>query len=283
MKCKYCGEKAEVKSYRSRSGQVSSEIVCLLCNNKTNQQLAMANLELILTEIELNGSKEESLYNVFVNKELDIFAEEIGTNNVIQYRFTENVEDIKRDHRVEILLSRLGKVEATDEVSLGDIFMYGKHTEVVLQDLQSVIDLKSKMLRFVFNDETFNINLGDGKGDLGDYWGTITLKDETQKDFNFSWEGYSEGSYPSLSIYGLLRGEDGDEGTLTIDTSSDTPVNIILVFGTEDDYFEEVKIDSFRVRFISYIDVEAINREEANKIVESMEIDMNDLNIESLI
>ena len=159
MKCKYCGEKAEVKSYRSRSGQVSSEIVCLLCDNKTNQQLAMENLELILTEIELNGSKEGTLYNIFVNKDSHFLAEELGTNNVIEYKLINTFENIVKHDRLEILEYRLAKVHAKDEVNLGDIFMHGKHVEVVLKDLQGTIDLKFKKLSFVFNDELFNTKI----------------------------------------------------------------------------------------------------------------------------
>lgn len=38
-KCKYCDNEAELKSYRERSGQVSSEIVCYECHYKTNEEL----------------------------------------------------------------------------------------------------------------------------------------------------------------------------------------------------------------------------------------------------
>ena len=35
-RCKYCSNLAEMKGYRERNGQVSSEIVCRDCNDKVN-------------------------------------------------------------------------------------------------------------------------------------------------------------------------------------------------------------------------------------------------------
>lgn len=39
MNCKYCNEKAVIKSYRGRNGQTSSEFVCLDCHYLDNKQV----------------------------------------------------------------------------------------------------------------------------------------------------------------------------------------------------------------------------------------------------
>jgi len=39
-KCKYCDNVAEIKGYRERDGQTSSELVCLDCNSLTNEGIA---------------------------------------------------------------------------------------------------------------------------------------------------------------------------------------------------------------------------------------------------
>ncbi len=38
MDCKYCNEKAVVKSYRNRNGQTNKENVCLDCHYLDNEQ-----------------------------------------------------------------------------------------------------------------------------------------------------------------------------------------------------------------------------------------------------
>ncbi len=103
-----------------------------------------------------------------------------------------------------------------------------------MKNNQGILNLTEKKIYFKFNDEDFVMDLTEG--DLHDSWNSFTTKDGVVRDLNFTWEGYSEGEKPYLTIYEL---RDNGDGTWSTDTYSGTGVSVkfIKVIGTEGEYF----------------------------------------------
>jgi len=95
----------------------------------------IAQQELILEEVYLSDDSNEE-------NPVDVYAEQLDGGKIIsvcrnsgKMRFWELVgsqDEISKNHREEILNYRLAIVSEEDEVSLGDIFMYGKFTKEIL-------------------------------------------------------------------------------------------------------------------------------------------------------
>lgn len=103
----------------------------------------MAKLELIETEIELKYIDTDNVFNIYLCKEtLNIFAKEITEEKprTLQFRVIQilkdeytnvyknnkaNLDYLMSFYRHEYLTYRLGKYTSEDEVTIGDVFMYG--------------------------------------------------------------------------------------------------------------------------------------------------------------
>ena len=102
--------------------------------------------ELILEDIFLFDDKEEKDPNdVLCNSDADdfpiIFGVSKDNERVRIWKLSEPQSVIEKKYRYEILKSRLGKVTADDEVSLGDIFMYGKfNKELTMTEYLKLIE-----------------------------------------------------------------------------------------------------------------------------------------------
>ncbi len=86
---------------------------------------------LILEDIELNdvNANEYSTYNVSVkyyNQKPVFFAKENNGTQILKFELSGNHKIIAKNFRKVILEYRLGKFTDEDEVTLADIFMYGK-------------------------------------------------------------------------------------------------------------------------------------------------------------
>jgi hypothetical protein len=89
-------------------------------------------MHLILEDIELNQARanEDNTFNVYLkcktsSKPIFVAVENNGTQR-FTYELSGNHKIIAKNFRKPILQYRLGKVTDEDEVTLADIFMYGK-------------------------------------------------------------------------------------------------------------------------------------------------------------
>lgn len=126
IKCCYCGFQSEPCDFPDFHYQELEEEI--------NHVLLPSNVELILEEVFLDEDETETdPVNVFCigeTKRPRIFTQ--NTNGkVVEYKLLVDQDVISKELRDEILKYRLGKVTAEDEVSLGDIFMYGKFVEKI--------------------------------------------------------------------------------------------------------------------------------------------------------
>ena len=105
-------------------------------------------MTLIESDIELRGFEGEDNFNIYLCEEtLNIWAKGKikGKSCEIQFRVKEfyggefkddsknnkaTIERLKVDYRYEYLTSRLGRYTKDDEVSIGDIFMYGHYEKI---------------------------------------------------------------------------------------------------------------------------------------------------------
>lgn len=131
-----------------------------------------------------------------------------------------------------------------------------------------------KTFTFSFEEQKFTVDLTEA--DLHDNWNSIQTKDRVL-DFNFSWQEEEE---PNVTLYEL---EVDGLGNLSIlyHPSHNLPIENII--GTEDEYFKEVIKESYRIKFLGYIDVEADSLEMAQEVVQTMGVDFNEVYVETLI
>jgi proline dehydrogenase len=83
--------------------------------------------EKILSDIELReNTTNENTFEVWFDKADKTFLarENNGVRSYL-YRLKDDVENITKQHRNEILEYRLGRVTKHDEVTIADIFMHG--------------------------------------------------------------------------------------------------------------------------------------------------------------
>ena len=104
-----------------------------------------------------------------------------------------------------------------------------------MKNNQAILNLSEKKINFKFNGEDFIMDLTEG--DLHDNWNSFETKDGVIRDLNFTWNGFSEGEKPYLTVYEL---RDNGDGTWSTDSFSGTDVSIkiIEVIGTEGEYFD---------------------------------------------
>ena len=98
----------------------------------------VTNQELILEDVFLSGdTNEETPMAILCNSDVRdfpiMFAISKDDKIVRFWELTEGQSIIEVKYREEILKYRLGKVTKEDEVSLGDIFMEGKHTREITE------------------------------------------------------------------------------------------------------------------------------------------------------
>ena len=95
----------------------------------------MRNLELILEDVELiDNTTNDNTFDVCYDnntKLIHAFENDVDEPREFVYKLIADQNDIAREHRQEILDYRLVRVTPEDEVSLGDIFMYGKFVEKI--------------------------------------------------------------------------------------------------------------------------------------------------------
>ena len=98
-------------------------------------------MHLILDDIELNQARanEDNTFNVYLkcktsSKPIFVAVENNGTQR-FTYELSGNHKIIAKNFRKPILQYRLGKVTDEDEVTLADIFMYGKFNLLVDHNL----------------------------------------------------------------------------------------------------------------------------------------------------
>lgn len=100
----------------------------------------------------------------------------------------------------------------------------------------AILDCITKLITFKFNNEVFTVDIKEG--DITDSWNSITDKNGTTWDFNFSWED-DDSCKPALSIYGLI---DNNDGTYSTNTSNYTRIKIIGK-PSADVYFKEERFE----------------------------------------
>lgn len=84
-------------------------------------------MELILTDIELNDNLiNDNTFDIWYQDNVFVAIENIKGGRTFRYELTDTIDNIISNHRDEILTYRLGRYSKRDEVSIGDIFMYGK-------------------------------------------------------------------------------------------------------------------------------------------------------------
>ena len=97
----------------------------------------------VLDEVFLNDDDEElNPLNIYFDDSLpyrytngkSYFFGVSKDNKITIWELTENVETIESEHREEILEYRLGKFTDKDEVTVADIFMYGKFNKELTTD-----------------------------------------------------------------------------------------------------------------------------------------------------
>jgi len=117
-----------------------------------------------------------------------------------------------------------------------------------MKNNQGILNLTEKKIYFKFKDEDFVMDLTEG--DLHDSWNSFNTSDGVVRDLDFYWEGYSAGSTPTLTVYGLTKDE-GDNDYWSTNTDDETNIKLIKVIGTEGEYFDipfdGVKKDYFEV------------------------------------
>lgn len=98
-------------------------------------------MELILEDIELNNSfvEEDSKFDIYlkdksVKKPIFIAIQNNGKQR-LEFELSGDHKLIAKNFRRPILQYRLGKVTDEDEVTLADIFMYGKFNLLVDHNL----------------------------------------------------------------------------------------------------------------------------------------------------
>jgi len=84
-------------------------------------------MELILTDIELNDNlTNENTFDVWYKDNIFVAIENVKGGRTFRYQLTNTLDYISNNHRDEILSYRLGRYTKDDEVSIGDVFMFGK-------------------------------------------------------------------------------------------------------------------------------------------------------------
>jgi acetylglutamate kinase len=82
----------------------------------------------ILTEVEIAG--QEGLFTVMFDGET-FTAKQKGGDKTMKYKMVKSFNRIKKEHRDEILIYRLGKITAMDVVIPSDVFLHGKYIKEV--------------------------------------------------------------------------------------------------------------------------------------------------------
>jgi hypothetical protein len=135
-----------------------------------------------------------------------------------------------------------------------------------------IFDAIKKIIHFEFLNEEFTVDLTDG--DLDDSWSSIETKKGEIFDTNFWVDDIKPKFY--FSIYEVKNGH--------IDTSASHRIDIVEMIGISEDYFgkEEPELE-FQVRFEANVYVIAKSKEEADKKVKNIDVDFNDINIETIL
>lgn len=103
----------------------------------------------------------------------------------------------------------------------------------------AIVDTKTKVLRFTFEDVEYVIDLKEG--DLHDNWNSFEDKNGSIWDINFNWEDYV-GQKPYFTIYPVLVNEDGSFPPDS--TQWDDGISFkVKKIGNRDDYFKEVRFN----------------------------------------